>query len=141
MYLATIDAARVQIWSHHHRLTSSRSILASFRPSRRDPSCRACHPSLTVFSPVLLSARFPLDAEQTRPGGLAAHKRVRPIRLLSGDGVPFQSSLLLAREETSDVRVRAEEYKRSARARGEKNAKEKRRRKREPRGLLRATAR
>jgi hypothetical protein len=53
-------------------------------------------------------AGFALDAEQLRFRGFATRQRVRPVRLLAGDGVPLQASLLRRYKET-----RREERKRS----------------------------
>ena len=41
-----------------------------------------------------VASRLALDAEQAGLRAFAAHQRLRPVRLLAGDGVPLQTGIL-----------------------------------------------
>ena len=58
--------------------------------------------------------RLALDAEQAGLRAFAAHQRVRPVRLLAGDGVPLQTGLLRVDERRDgrrqDATTRSERF-------------------------------
>ena len=61
-----------------------------------------------------VASRLALDAEQAGLRAFAAHQRVRPVRLLAGDGVPLQTGLLRVDERRDgrrqDATTRSERF-------------------------------
>ena len=72
-----------------------------------------------------VASRLALDAEQAGLRAFAAHQRVRPVRLLAGDGVPLQTGLLRVDERRDgrrqDATTRSERFFLCEKEPGEKN--------------------